>query len=49
MYRLIQEGLATKMELHDYYTLDEALKLYALMQMQKDIEAGVMKEMEKKR
>lgn len=39
MYKLIQNGMATKMELHEYYTLDEALKLFALMTMSQDIEA----------
>lgn len=39
MYQLILHGLASKMELEEYYTLDEALKLHALMRMNADIEA----------
>ena len=38
MYLLIKEGLASKTELETVYTLDEALKLYALYQMDQDIE-----------
>ena len=38
MYVLIKERLASKAELENAYTLDEALKLYALHQMDKDIE-----------
>ena len=30
MYSLIKAGIATKSELDEAYTLDEALKLYAL-------------------
>jgi len=40
MYTLIQHQLASKMELEEYYTLEEALKLYALMEMKIDIENG---------
>lgn len=49
MYMLIQNGLATKQELHEYYTLDEALKLYALMVMKSDIENGIMNSKKKER
>lgn len=37
------------MELKEYYTLDEALKLHALISMRHDIEAMRIKEMEKRR
>lgn len=39
MYQLIQNGYASMLELKEYYTLSEALKLYALMTMRQDIEA----------
>ncbi len=39
MYQLIQNGYASMQELKEYYTLSEALKLYALMSMRQDIEA----------
>ena len=39
MWILVGAGLASKFELEEYYTLDEALKLFALMQMRQDIEA----------
>lgn len=38
MYILIKAGIASKMELETCYTLDEALKLYALYSMDRDIE-----------
>ncbi len=38
MYSLIKAKLASKQELEEYYTLDEALKLYALYKMDVDIE-----------
>lgn len=38
MYQLIINKMATKFELEEYYTLDEALKLYALMRMNMDIQ-----------
>ena len=44
MYTLIQNGKASMMELEEYYTLDEALKLYALMCMRIDIENAMAKE-----
>ncbi len=40
MYLLIKEHYATMWELKNCYTLNEALKLYALMRMQQDVEAG---------
>lgn len=40
MYILIKERLASKAELESVYTLDEALKLYALYRMDKDVEKG---------
>ena len=48
MYVLIQSGHASLFELEEYYTLDEALKLYALERMSKDIEAAQAKEMERR-
>lgn len=38
MYALIRARLASKIELEEYYTLDEALKLYALHKMDVDIQ-----------
>ena len=38
MYSLIRAKLASKKELEEYYSLDEALKLYALHRMDVDIE-----------
>lgn len=38
MYTLIKAQLASMQELKEYYTLDEALKLYALYMMEVDIE-----------
>lgn len=45
MYVLIKARLASKMELETVYTLDEALKLYALYQMDLDIERGRAEEL----
>jgi len=39
MYIIIGMKLASKSELEDAYTLDEALKVYALWRMTQDIEA----------
>jgi len=39
MWLLIGVNLATKIELEEYYDLDEALKLFALWRMRQDIEA----------
>lgn len=38
MYTLIKAKIASMFELKEYYTLDEALKLYALYTMGVDIE-----------
>ena len=38
MYVLIKARLASKLELETVYTLDEALKLYALYSMELDVE-----------
>lgn len=48
MYTLIGMKLASKSELEEAYTLDEALKLYALWRMTQDIEAGRANEISKK-
>jgi hypothetical protein len=45
MYMLIRSGIASKSELESDYTLDEALKLYALWKMEQDIHRGEMEEM----
>lgn len=45
MYSLIKSGYASKTELETVYTLDEALKLFALYQMDQDIERGQAAEM----
>ena len=38
MYVLIKEKVASMWELKNVYTLGEALKLHALVQMEKDVE-----------
>jgi len=48
MYTLIKARIASKSELESDYTLDEALKLYALWQMDQDIQRGEMEEMKAK-
>ena len=48
MYIIIGMKLASKAELEDHYDLDEALKLYALWRMTKDIEAAQADEMKSK-
>lgn len=40
LYCMIKAGIASKEELENCYTLDEALKLYALFRMDQDIEYG---------
>ena len=45
---LIKARLASKNELESAYTLDEALKLYALYRMECDIEASQAKEIKNK-
>ena len=47
MYIMIKAGIASKFELEEYYTLDEALKLYALYAMDNDIQSAKRKEMER--
>ena len=47
MYLLIKARLASMYELQNVYTLDEALKLYALYEMELDIERGKAEEMRK--
>lgn len=49
MYTLITAGVATKMELEEYYTLDEALKLYSIWQMQQDLQACKIKDSQRER
>jgi len=48
MYTLIGMKLANKHELETCYTLDEALKLYALWRMTQDIEAAKAEELKNK-
>lgn len=45
MYILIKARLASKTELENDYTLDEALKLYALHMMDTDIEKAQAEEL----
>lgn len=45
MYILIKNRLASKYELETVYTLDEALKLFALLRMDQDIESAKAHEM----
>lgn len=45
MYILIKARIASKLELETVYTLDEALKLYALYCMDMDIEMGRAEEL----
>lgn len=49
MYTLIKDRYASKLELETAYTLDEALKLYALCCMDKDIERGQAEELKNAR
>lgn len=49
MYILIKARMASKFELEEYYTLDEALKLYALYRMDMDIQNGKADEMKERR
>lgn len=48
MYILIKAKLASMFELQVVYTLDEALKLYALYEMEVDIEKGRADELERR-
>lgn len=47
MYSLIMARLASKQELEECYTLDEALKLHALYRMRVDIENGRLEKLNK--
>ena len=47
MYSLIKARIASKSELETVYTLDEALKLYALYRMDQDIERGHAEDMKR--
>lgn len=47
MYLLIKARLASKMELETVYTLDEALKLFALYRMEQDIEQAHAEELKR--
>lgn len=49
MYILIKAKIASKFELEEYYTLDEALKLYALYRMDMDIQNGKADEIRERR
>lgn len=48
MYNLIRAKIASKSELEEAYTLDEALKLYALWSMERDIEIARLEESKSK-
>jgi hypothetical protein len=45
---LIKAKLASMFELQNVYTLDQALKLYALYEMELDIEKGRAAELERR-
>ena len=45
---LIKSKCASKFELETVYSLDEALKLYALWEMENDVESAKNKEMSDK-
>ena len=47
-YILIKARLASMYELQEIYTLDQALKLYALHEMELDIEKGRADELERR-
>lgn len=48
MYILIKAKIASMYELKNCYSLDEALKLYALYEMELDIEKGRADELERR-
>ena len=48
MYMLISSGKASMYELENWYSLDEALKLYAIYSMHNDIERAQSEEMQAK-
>ena len=47
-YILIKARMASMYELQEVYTLDEALKLYALYEMELDVEKGRADELERR-
>lgn len=47
-YILIKAKMASMYELKEVYTLDEALKLYALYEMELDVEKGRTDELERR-
>lgn len=47
-YILIKAKMASMYELKEVYTLDEALKLYALYEMELDVERGRADELERR-
>lgn len=47
MYTLIKARIASKSELESEYTLDEALKLYALYRMDVDIQNAETEQMKR--
>lgn len=49
MYILIKAKIASMYELKNCYSLDEALKLYALYEMELDIEKGRADELERRK
>lgn len=49
LYMLIKAKLASKFELETVYTLDEALKLHALHEMDCDVERARIEEMRDKK
>ena len=48
MYSLVRAKVATRMELEEYYDLNDSLKLYSLWRMKLDIEAAQAEEAKKK-
>ena len=48
MYMLIQNRLASMWELKNCYSLEEALKLFAILQMQIDVQSGKRAEIERR-
>lgn len=49
MYILIKARIASKFELENWYTLDEALKIFALYQRDIDIQALQAEELQERR
>ena len=48
MYTLIKARIASMWELKTCYTLDEALKVYAMFEMENDVEKGRMQDSERR-